>query len=452
MVKPQTILSALSNVRNLQQRFFTDRSQATAALPFSIYIHWPYCESKCTYCNFNKYINPASPPNERMLTAMKRELAFYMRHPKFRLQARKLHSIYFGGGTPTLAPVSTIQSIIEEIDKTMGGLHNDIEITIEGNPTSSEVSKLSSLHTVGVNRLSLGIQSLRDEDLPILGRDHNTKDALHALESAKRIFGDKGFTFDMIFGRPGNSLEDWQKELKQALSIAGDHMSIYQLTLERGTPLFKDVMEGKLAPIAGQDELADMYEHVIETTAKHGFFHYEVSNYAKTTAAISRHNFSYWRGMDYIGIGPGAHGRLTQMNGERLRTFGEFHPERWMAQCEEEGDGVRKMIPMEPHQIPEELVLFGLRTKLGIPRSRFSTMTGGKRLEDALKGDVVKTYVEHGLLIDEGKLDNDTQTPAPEFVPADCVSEFHSGTIRPTEKGLAVIDTIIPNILKPIDG
>ncbi|KAG2178375.1 hypothetical protein INT44_001527, partial [Umbelopsis vinacea] len=238
--------------------------------PFSIYIHWPYCESKCTYCNFNKYINPASPPNERLLSAMKRELAFYMRHPKFRLQARKLHSIYFGGGTPTLAPVkcthvftlsvhdaetlvvkkvSTIQSIIEEIDKTMGGLPSDIEITIEVTNhlmcMSSEVSKLSSLHTIGVNRLSLGIQSLRDEDLPILGRDHDANDAIYALESAKRIFGDKGFTFDMIFGRPGNSLDDWQKELKastvnrreqQALSIAGDHMSIYQLTLERGTP------------------------------------------------------------------------------------------------------------------------------------------------------------------------------------------------------------------------
>ncbi|KAH8551764.1 radical S-adenosyl methionine domain-containing protein 1 [Umbelopsis sp. PMI_123] len=450
MLKARSIPAALQNVKNLQKRSVSGHSKA-AELPFSIYFHWPYCESKCTYCNFNKYINPTFPPNERMLSAIKRELAFYMRHPKFGLQARKLHSIYFGGGTPTLAPVFAIQSVIEEVDKIVGGLPNDIEITIEGNPTSSEVNKLQSLHNIGVNRLSLGIQSLRNEDLPVLGRDHTAKDAIHALESAKRIFGERGFTFDMIFGRPGNSLDDWKKELKQALCIAGDHMSIYQLTLERGTPLYKDVIAGKLAPIAGQEEIADMYEHVIEATAEHGYFHYEVSNYARTRTAMSRHNFAYWRGMDYIGVGPGAHGRLTQVDGDRLRTFGEFHPERWMAQCEEEGDGVRKMISMKPYQIPEELVLFGLRTKLGIPRSRFSAMTGGKQLEDTLQGDVVKSYVEHGLLINEGKKEDEEQAVMPEFVPVDCFSEFRDGTLRPTEKGLAVIDTIIPNILKPLD-
>ncbi|KAG2172072.1 hypothetical protein INT43_001549 [Umbelopsis isabellina] len=195
--------------------------------------------SKCTYCNFNKYVNPAAPPHERMLSALKKEISFYLKHPKFALQNRKVHSVYFGGGTPTLAPVSVINSVLEEIDKLTGGLPAGLEVTIE----SSEMAKLQSLHETGINRLSLGVQSLCEDDLPILGefvdfvcRDHSAADAIQAIETAKRIFGDRGFTFDMIFGRPGQLYKDWSKELDQALSIAGDHISIYQLTLERGTP------------------------------------------------------------------------------------------------------------------------------------------------------------------------------------------------------------------------
>ncbi|KAJ2957084.1 hypothetical protein NQZ79_g7158 [Umbelopsis isabellina] len=312
------------------------------------------------------------------------------------------------------------------------------------------MAKLQSLHETGITRLSLGVQSLCEDDLPILGRDHSAADAIRAIDIAKRIFGDRGFTFDMIFGRPGQSYKDWSKEIDQALSIAGDHISIYQLTLERGTPLFRDVMAGKVASIADTEEIEDMYEHTIEKTASLGFCHYEVSNYAKTRNAISRHNFSYWRGMDYIGIGPGAHGRLTDVHGNRLRTFGEFHPERWMAQCETEGDGhsVRKMIPMQAHQIPEELVLFGLRTKLGIPRSRFAQMTNNSQLDSILESHSLQSYIDLGLLVDDPAGQCYAKHDIPLYVPHDCVEELAQGAIRPTEKGLAVIDSIIPKILQ----
>ncbi|KAI8875118.1 radical SAM enzyme, partial [Backusella circina FSU 941] len=232
-----------------------------------------------------------------------------------------------------------------------------------------DASHLKAFHKAGINRLSLGIQSFNSNDLKLLGRDHSGTEALYALEHAKNIF--EKVTFDLIYARPGQTLDAWKNELKMALDIAGSHLSMYQLTLERSTPLHKLYTKGKLPPLPSTDEAADMYEETVNIANKYNYTHYEVSNYAKSEDAISRHNYSYWQGMDYLGIGPGAHGRLTNLNtNQRIRTFGEFHPDKYMTLCESEGEGLRKMIPISTNELAEELIVFGMRTRMGIPRSR----------------------------------------------------------------------------------
>ncbi|CDH51269.1 coproporphyrinogen iii oxidase [Lichtheimia corymbifera JMRC:FSU:9682] len=370
---------------------------------YSVYIHWPYCESKCTYCNFNKYVNPAQPPVERLTDALVRELRFYLDEPRFGLRDKRVASVYFGGGTPSLASPKTIERILDTLDIT-----SDVEVTLEANPTSAESERLQSFRHVGINRLSLGIQSFNDHDLKILGRDHSAASAFSIINKAKHMF-DK-VTFDMIFARPGQSIHGWKQELKQALDLAGDHLSIYQLSLERGTPLWKASTKRQLPPVASSEEAADMYDMTVDEAAAHGFSHYEVSSYARTRQAMSKHNFSYWQGMDYLGIGPGAHGRLTDIqNHQRIRTFGE-------------------------------LFVFGLRTRMGIPRSRFEEMTGYK-LEQVVNEDMLSLYVDAGLLL----VNNDEGLER--YVPEHLQHEWTRGGIRPTERGLAVMDTLLPNLL-----
>ncbi|KAI9014434.1 hypothetical protein CLU79DRAFT_848012 [Phycomyces nitens] len=359
-----------------QAQSFSTVNKVPTKTPFSIYIHWPFCESKCTYCNFNKYVNPRDPPHDRLVKAMTRELDFYLTDPRFDLKSKKLNSVYFGGGTPSLALPSTLASLLDRIDHHVG-LSKDVEVTMEANPTSIESAKLQDFEKAGVNRLSLGIQSFNDKDLKIMGRDHSGSDAIRAITKAKKVFHKERLTFDLIFARPGQTIEAWDEELKQALELAGDHMSIYQLTMERSTPLHKASMRGEIAPLPTPDEAADMYEQTLERIGEYGFSHYEVSNYCKDQSAISRHNFSYWQGMDYLGIGPGAHGRLTRIeDGVRVRTFGEFHPNKYMDLCESEGEGIRKMVPISTRETIEELVVFGMRTRMGVPRARFEAMTG----------------------------------------------------------------------------
>ncbi|CDS13916.1 hypothetical protein LRAMOSA06089 [Lichtheimia ramosa] len=389
--------------------------------------------SKCTYCNFNKYVNPIQPPIDRLTDALVRELRFYLDEPRFGLRHKRVASVYFGGGTPSLASPKTIERILDTLQVTS----NDVEVTLEANPTSAESERLQSFRHVGINRLSLGIQSFNDHDLKILGRDHSAASAFNIINKAKHMF-DK-VTFDMIFAKPGQSILDWKHELKQALDLAGDHLSIYQLSLERGTPLWKASKRRQLPSVASSEETADMYDMTVEEAAAHGFSHYEVSSYARTRQAMSKHNFSYWQGMDYLG--PGAHGRLTDIHHQRrIRTFGEFHPDKYMALCENEGEGIRKWIPISSRDVQEELIVFGLRTRMGIPRSRFEEMTGSK-LEQVVNQDMLSTYVNAGLLL----VDNDDELE--HYVPEHLQHEWMHGGIRPTERGLAVMDTLLPNLL-----
>ncbi|KAL7318920.1 hypothetical protein PS15m_002100 [Mucor circinelloides] len=317
---------------------------------------------------------------------------------------------------------------------------------MEANPTSIEQSKLKQFKQAGVNRLSLGIQSFNTQDLKMLGRDHTGKEALKALSLAKDIFDKERVTFDLIYARPGQTTNDWKKELQQALDIAGDHLSMYQLTVERSTPLHKQSLKGLLPSIPDPDTAADMYEATVRIAADYGYQHYEVSSYAKDQKAISRHNFSYWQGMDFLGIGPGAHGRLTDIHkNQRIRTFGEFHPDKYMTLCEAEGEGIRKLQPISVHDVAEELIVFGMRTRMGIPRSRFSKMTGGEILDHVIDTEALQLFIEANLLVQEDAMTDDLGC----FVPKELLYEWEKGGgIRPTEAGLERIDYILPRLLK----
>ncbi|KAI7901863.1 uncharacterized protein BX663DRAFT_552776 [Cokeromyces recurvatus] len=386
------------------------------------------------------------PPHDRLVHAMMTELKYFLNHPHYRLKNKKVHSVYFGGGTPSLAKPKAIESLLNTIDKYVG-LSKNIEISMEANPTSIEQLKLIEFKQAGINRLSLGIQSFYDQDLKILGRDHSGKEALKALTLAKDIFHKEKVSFDMIFARPGQTVQGWKKELKQALDIAGDHLSIYQLTLERSTPLHKQVLKGLLPSIPDSDTAADMYEETIKLTKEYGYYHYEVSNFARNQQAISRHNFSYWQGMDFLGIGPGAHGRLTNYkDNNRVRTFGEFHPNKYMALCEAEGEGIRKVIPISMNDMIEELIVFGMRTRMGIPRSRFSTFIHDRELDEVLDKEALDLFIQLNLLINE---DNIMDKEMPNYIPKELVIEWaDKGGIRPTEQGLEKIDFILPRLFK----
>ncbi|KAI9246274.1 hypothetical protein BDA99DRAFT_527288 [Phascolomyces articulosus] len=419
------------------KRTFVTNSNRNDA--FSIYIHWPYCESKCTYCNFNKYVNPTDPPVERLTRSMIRELKFYLTEPRFNLlHNKRVTSIYFGGGTPTKP--STIERILQTIDH-YTPLDKNIEITME----SSELARLKAFRDAGVNRLSLGIQSFNDNDLKVLGRDHSATNAIRTLEEAKKLF--RQVTFDMIFARPQQTLTDWQHELKQALDLAGDHLSMYQLSFERGTPLWKSMQKGLVANVDA-DLAADMYEETVRMATAYGFAHYEVSSYAKTREAISAHNFSYWQGRDYLGIGPGAHGRLTDhVTKQKIRTFGEFHPEKYMKLCESEGEGIRKWSTLSLRDSLEELIVFGLRTKMGIPRYRFKKMTD-QDLDTVIDQEFLDTCTRSNFLT----VDDDDSLSSLEdrlqYIPPHLEYELKEGGIRPTEAGLARMDSILPQLLQ----
>ncbi|CAO3628188.1 unnamed protein product [Cunninghamella blakesleeana] len=408
-------------------------------LPFSVYIHWPYCESKCTYCNFNKYTLPKEAPNKRLISAMEKEINYYIE--QYELFKRPLHSIYFGGGTPSLAKPSELGYLIELLDKKVG-LAPNVEVTMEANPTSIELKNLRDFKKVGINRLSLGIQSFDDKSLKHLGRDHSGIEGIRGIAQAKKTF--ENLTFDLIFGRPGQSLNSWENELKLGLDLAANHISLYQLTVEKSTPIQKALKKGDLPSVPNPDQVADMYEMAIDLTKEHGFRHYEVSNYSRSTTTMSQHNLSYWRGMDYIGIGPGAHGKITQ-NQKSIRTYGEFHPDKYMALCELEGEGIRKCVTITNDQFMEELVVFGLRTKMGISYNNFEYLTSGNSLDNIINKDILDMCIQSNLLIQE--FDDSNQQHLQHFIPENFRWEWKKGGIRPTEEGLAKIDTIIPLLL-----
>ena len=322
----------------------------------AIYIHWPYCRKKCPYCDFNSHVTD-TVDHEAWRDAYVQELSYYASL----LGNRKVNSIFFGGGTPSLMEPLTVEKIINTI-----GLHWDIdkncEITLEANPTSIEANKFSYFKKAGINRVSVGVQSLRDEQLKFLGREHNALEALKALEVAAATF--ERMSFDLIYARPNQTIKDWESELKEALEFSKGHMSLYQLTIENGTQ-FKTLRDsGRLIEL-DYDLAGDMYLMTAEMMLSAGMPSYEISNYA-AIGQESQHNLTYWRYHDYVGIGPGAHGRLTLQNGGKIATRTHKAPPIWMQQVQEKGNGAKPFEELSSYDQFQERLMMGLRLKEGI--------------------------------------------------------------------------------------
>ena len=373
-------------------------NQALPADPdagFGLYVHWPYCDRICPYCDFN--VRRARPVDD---TAWRAAFHAEMAHLRA-LQggaARPLTSIYFGGGTPSLMAPGLIAGVIEDATKTWG-ITDDAEITVEANPTSSETARFADFKAVGVNRLSLGIQSLDDAALHFLGRDHTGDVARHALERATAIF--ERTTFDLIYGRPGQTLAAWEGELRNALSIAAAHVSLYQLTIEDGTAFAAAQWRGTL--VAPEEMvLADLYDATQEIMADAGLPAYEISNHAGP-GEHGRHNLTYWHYGAYAGIGPGAHGRIV-VGGRRVATETLRDPEGWCATALADGHGLSEQIELDDEACSDELLVTGLRLATGIPAARFLAVTGYSLAQLKAAPRVITLREESLISIDDTKL------------------------------------------------
>ena len=354
---------------------------------FGLYVHWPFCLSKCPYCDFNSHVR-ASVDQARWRGALIRELDHYAAETA----GRRLTSIFFGGGTPSLMPPETVAAVIERADRHWR-LVDDIEITLEANPTSVEAGKFAGFRAAGVNRVSLGVQALNDADLRFLGRQHSAAEAKAAVEIARRAF--LRYSFDLIYARPAQSPEAWRAELAEALDLAGDHLSVYQLTIEPETAFGAAHRRGEL-PVADEDTAASLFELTQDLLAEAGLPAYEISNHARP-GAESRHNLTYWRYGDYVGIGPGAHGRIT-LSGDKLATRQHRAPEAWLAAVERSGHATQQRDPVGPQDRLAEMLMMGLRTTDGVRRARLIAETG-HAIEETLDPKRLERLIAGGFLV-----------------------------------------------------
>ncbi len=354
--------------------------------PLALYIHWPFCLAKCPYCDFNSHVRETIP-QARFAAALRQELAF----EAARLGRRPLASIFFGGGTPSLMAPETVADLIADA-KSFFVPQDDLEITLEANPTSVEAAKLSAFAEAGVNRLSMGIQALDDAALAALGRQHSAAEALAALDLARKTFG--RLSFDLIYARPGQTMAAWRAELRQALAFAADHLSLYQLTIEPGTAFEARHRAGQIV-LPNPDLAAAMYEVTAEEAASFGLQAYEISNYAKP-GAESRHNLAYWRYGDYAGIGPGAHGRLM-LGDTLLATRRHRAPEPWADRVERHGHGSTEETAIAPADRAREALLMGLRLAEGIDAAHFLVRTGVV-LTAAIDQMILQACIDEGYL------------------------------------------------------
>lgn len=345
------------------------RNWSRAALPedwenagFGLYIHWPFCQAKCPYCDFNSHV--AAKIDQ---WAWARAYLSEIDRIGVETQGRILRSVFFGGGTPSMMDPDIVDAILAKVRSTWS-MANDIEITLEANPTSVEAGRFAGYREAGVNRVSMGIQALNDTDLKSLGRLHSVTEALDAFEIARKEFS--RVSFDLIYARQNQTPEVWKAELKQALSMAIDHLSLYQLTIEGGTAFGDRYAAGKLRGIPDDDSAADMFEVTQRICEEAGFPAYEVSNHAKS-GAESIHNKIYWKYGDYAGIGPGAHGRLT-LNGQRYATETPLAPGLWLKQVNEQGSGEGDRTALSPDDQTTEFLLMGLRLNEGVDLARIA--------------------------------------------------------------------------------
>ena len=365
----------------------------TAETAFALYIHWPYCRHKCPYCDFNSHVRPAIDH-----AGYRRALLAELAHWADRLGPRRVASVFFGGGTPSLMRPDTVAAIL---DAAAGHwqLAPDAEITLEANPTSAEAEAFRGFAAAGVNRLSLGLQALDDRALSFLGRQHSAAEGLAALEQAKRHFD--RVSFDLIYARPGQSLADWRRELSAALARASGHISLYQLTVEVGTNFFQAVRRGDWCEM-DDDEAAAFYEETQAATQAAGLPAYEISNHA-APGQQSRHNLAYWRYGEYLGLGPGAHGRPL-IAGMRHASRQRRSPEAWLARVESQGHGGDACVPLEAAERAREMLMMALRLNEGLALERFEAECG-MTLADAVDGEALAQLTESGFLeLDESRL------------------------------------------------
>jgi putative oxygen-independent coproporphyrinogen III oxidase len=335
---------------------------------FGLYLHWPFCQSKCPYCDFNSHVS-ASIDQDRWKRAYLSEIKRFAADTK----DRRLDTVFFGGGTPSLMDSDLVHAILDEIRQGWRQ-SNSFEVTLEANPGSVETGRFAGYRDAGVNRVSLGVQALSDDDLRRLGRLHTASEAMIAFETARSVFD--RVSFDLIYARQNQSLRNWLVELKQALNMAVDHLSLYQLTIEDGTAFGDRFAQGGLKGLPSDDGAADMYLATQEACDIAGYPAYEISNHARDMCE-SRHNLIYWRGGDYIGIGPGAHGRLTNAAG-RFATETLSSPALWLDKVEKTGSGTLSNELISSADQAVEYLMMSLRLREGSSLARFSAMNGSE--------------------------------------------------------------------------
>ncbi len=383
-------------------------SLTTIAPEFAVYVHWPFCLSKCPYCDFNSHVRHGGYDEAHYVRAIQSEIAAAAE----RAPDRIVSTIFFGGGTPSLMQPQTVGAILDSVGKhwTVAG---NVEVSLEANPTSVEATRFRGYRAAGVNRVSLGVQALDDQSLKELGRLHSAQEALDAISVARSIF--ERYSFDLIYARPRQTLEGWKTELKQAISEAAEHLSLYQLTIEPGTPFFGLHKAGKL--IVPNDDLGrDLYDLTQQICDDAGLPAYEVSNHARPGAEC-RHNLVYWRGHEYAGVGPGAHGRLN-IDGRRYATETEKKPEAWLDLVARNGHGLTVDEKLQPNEVADEFLLMGLRLAEGIDPQRFTSLCG-RSLDPARV-----SYLRDG----------------------GAVETMDNGRLRVTQSGFPLLDAVVADL------
>ncbi|GGE08935.1 coproporphyrinogen III oxidase [Aureimonas endophytica] len=375
---------------------------------FGVYVHWPFCAAKCPYCDFNSHVRHQPVDQARYAAAFARELTAMAA----RSRGETVTSVFFGGGTPSLMRPETVGAILEAIAANWT-VAPDAEVTLEANPSSVEAERFLGYRAAGVNRVSLGVQALNEADLKRLGRLHGIAEALRAIGLAREIF--PRLSFDLIYARPGQSLAAWEAELNQAIDLAADHLSLYQLTIEEGTPFHALRAAGKLKVPDGELS-ADLYEATQSITRRRGLPAYEISNHA-APGAESRHNLTYWRYGLYAGVGPGAHGRLKGPGG-RHAIATERHPETWLRMVEDWETGIVTDDLLTPAEEADELLLMGLRLSEGIDLTRWRRLAG-RDIDRASEADLA----QHGM-----------------------IERLGPDRIRATPAGMMVLDAVVADL------
>ncbi|MEE2997010.1 MAG: radical SAM family heme chaperone HemW [Pseudomonadota bacterium] len=365
---------------------------------FGLYVHWPFCASKCPYCDFNSHVSHGVD-QDSWRAGLLSELGYFGVATKGRL----LETVFFGGGTPSLMPPSTVAAVLDALS-TYWAVARDAEVTLEANPSSVEAKNFADFRAAGINRVSVGVQSFRDEDLKFLGRSHSAIEARNAVAVAEKMFD--RVSFDMIYALPGQTARAWATQLNEALTFGTGHLSLYQLTIEKGTPFFSYHNKG-MFHLPDDDLAVELSSKTVEMTEKVGLSAYEISNYS-FAGQESRHNLTYWSGGDYIGIGPGAHGRLS-LNGTRYRTEQVPLPENWLAAIKKQGHANRIFETISETEHVIESLMMGMRVTSGISRNLFERLTG-LDLEDCVDRTRSHALVAAGLV----KIDDEGIRATPE--------------------------------------